>query len=141
MRYKSVSSFSIIAIFFIFFSCNLDQVENQYENYEAASKNGLFERGWISGGLISTSMEEIYLKTNLDVNTYFFSYKLSNADFDTLKKKLISIKIAQPFPHGVSIPNQFATETKSLSQFLYVEKDTVFIKVDEVNKMVYGWSK
>ena len=58
-------------------SCNLDQVESKYDDYESARNAGLFNKMCIPKDLISESIENIYLRTNLDMNTCSFNYSVA----------------------------------------------------------------
>jgi hypothetical protein len=62
----------------LFHSCNLDQVVNNYPDYDSAKKGGLINQGWIPARLITNSMTNIYLKTNLDRNSGLFSLIFKN---------------------------------------------------------------
>lgn len=85
-------------------SCDIDQVENNYSNFELAEKDGLFEKGWIPSEIVFTSMTEIYQRTNVDLNTCIFSYNLSKTDLEILKHKIIPIATQFEKPHRIRIP-------------------------------------
>ena len=71
----------------LFHSCDFDQVESKYADYSSAKKNNLFQKGWIPYDLAFKSMTDIYQRTNLDLNTCIFSFKLSKTDIEAVKKK------------------------------------------------------
>ncbi len=88
-----------------FNSCNYDQIESKYADFKSAKKGGLFEKGWIPSALVLQSMSDIYIQTNIDLNTCIFSYCLSKTDIEGLKNKIRPSKLKFINSHGfVSIP-------------------------------------
>ena len=135
----------IIVFIFCFSSCG-KEIENKYNNYESAKSERLFEKGWISGDLVFKSMTDIYQRTDLDINSCIFSFKLSKEDVAIVKDKAIktgtSINIKQ-LPQ-IKIP-QFWKEKVLKANYCVIRdsknKDSVFVVIDTLQNRIYGWRK
>ena len=135
--------YKLLTLIFVFLlctvSCDFDQIESRYENYKSAQQENLFSRGWIPNELVSESMTEIYVRSNVDINSCFFSYKLSDTDLNKVKKKLQLINPITPNPRRLKIPKQFEKQIKNLNQYFLLKKDTVYVRIDEKRNHIFGW--
>ncbi len=134
--------FSLIA-FGILYSCDFDQVENQYSDYESANKDELFEKGWIPKQIVYKSMTDIYLKDNLDLNTFAFSYSASESDLDSIKSQLKRKQIDFKNPDRLSLPNWWTNKAKKMKFDLLKQTnrtDSIFIAIDYQDNRIYGFS-
>lgn len=125
-------------------SCNFDQAEALYPDFYSANKDMLFEKGWIPVSLTYKSMTDIYLSSNLDLNSCIFSFKLSNKDIKTLKQKLQVLKTKFAEPRRVNIPPEWTLAVNKLDHYIYtksVKSDSLYLAIDEQDGKVYGWRK
>jgi len=123
-------------------SCNLDQIEKEYTNFEAAEKDELFKKGWIPKQLISDSMENIYLRSNLDLNTCIFSFKISESDSKNLIENLTPGCSNIENIKRIKIPPSWINTIPQLDQYIFfdpVTSDTIHIAVDKNENIIYGW--
>jgi hypothetical protein len=122
-------------------SCDLDQVENRFIDYNDAVKDDFFIKGWIPESLILESMKDIFVKSNIDLNTCVFSYKLSQADFDSIKTDLLETDTEFEIPRRIKIPKWWFDNVSLLSNRYYITDnyDLVFISIDSKNNKIYGW--
>ncbi len=142
LKFKEVIISFLIGITFLI-SCDIDQVENQYSDYEFANKGGLFEKGWIPKQIIYKSMTDIYLKDNLDLNTFVFSYSASESDLDSIKSQLKRKQIDFKNPDRLSLPNWWTNKAKNMKFDLLQQTnrtDSIFIAIDFNESMIYGFS-
>ena len=51
-------------------SCNYDNIESKFTNYDAAMDENYFDRGWIPKELANNQMKKIYVKNDLDCLLY-----------------------------------------------------------------------
>jgi hypothetical protein len=124
---------------FLFISC-LEQVESKYDNYQEATNDNLETRGWIPKEIILPSMTEIYLRTNIDINTCVFSYKLSSEDLKKVKDKLTSTNYEFIEPRGIKIPSWWLKGVYGLKvKAILEEDDWIYIAVNERQNQIYGW--
>jgi hypothetical protein len=147
LRIFFISDLIIIFIVLIFVdSCYLDQVESEYEDYENASKDSLFDKGWIPRDLIFQSMTDIYQRTNLDINSCIFSFNLSELDVIKIKEKVIPTEKKIIKIQGIRIPNWWMQDViKSNHYYYYIaedkKEDTIYIAIDDKVSKIYGWRK
>jgi len=130
----------IICICFLTASCNLDQVESKYADYEEATKDGFFVKGWIPENIIRESMTEIYVRNNLDLNTCIFSFKLSQTDLDSIKINLVKTETEFKMPRRIKTPKWWFESASVFNERFYtIDTDTVFIAIDLETCIIYGW--
>jgi hypothetical protein len=116
-----------------------DQVEDCYENFEDAQSDQLFEKGWIPEILVYNSMTDIYQRTNLDLNTCIFSFKLSESHLVLVNDKL-ELAGNINMPKGISLPNHWLNSVEKLSHYYLVENgDTIYVAVNIDEQILYGW--
>jgi len=143
MSFKAFSSgFFFLALTFVFSSCNLDQVNKYYPNYLTAKSENLFKKGWIPENIAFESMSEIYLYTNLDLNTCFFTFTLSEQDLDRITQILARSEREFQAPARVKISQMYVDAIESLDKYYHINpinQDTVFLSVNYKTKKVYGW--
>jgi hypothetical protein len=134
--------FSAIVFSYVLHSCSLDQVEKRYPDFHAANSDNLFKKGWIPEELAFSSMRDIYQRTNLDLNSLFFTFTLSEQDLARLVQRISRIEDDFKKPARIRIRRAHADKIKSLSKFIYVNstgQDTIFLAVDYKTTRVYGW--
>lgn len=133
----------IVLIFMIsIFACSSDQNEKKYNTYEEAKLDNLFEKGWIPKELVYNSMSNIIVKNNLDLNTCFFSYNLSQRDFENIKSKIHSDKIEYKKPERIDISKSEIEKINMLNKYSFVlpnKTDTIQIATDAKEDRIYGW--
>jgi hypothetical protein len=131
----------IAIICFSLSSCNLDQIESSFPDYNSAHSAGLFNHSWIPQELIFKSMTDIHQKTDLDLNTCIFAYKLAGTDIDSLSKRIFKTRGQNRIITNISLPKWFNTKVHSSNWALYDkrESDTVFIIIDKSQSKVFGW--
>lgn len=131
---------NFITICFLITSCDFDQVENKYLNYNEATKDKFFEKGWIPATLIKESMTDIFVRNNLDLNTCIFSYRLSQPDFDSIKLSFAETKDEFKIPRRIKTPKWWFKNASVLNErFIIIDNnDTVFISIDSKNYSIYG---
>ena len=123
-------------------SCDLDHKENKYSDFDSANEDRLFEKGWIPADLAFKSMTDIYQRTNLDLNTCVFSYKLSKSDIETIKQRARPTKTTFEAPRRIKISSEWAEAVEKLEHYIYTttdKKDSVYLAIDDQERMVYGW--
>ncbi|HET6559751.1 MAG TPA: hypothetical protein VFG54_20665 [Prolixibacteraceae bacterium] len=133
-----------IIIFTLIYSCDNDQVEKKYKDYNSAFNSGIFDAKWIPEELISKDMSNIYLRTNIDINTCFFAYSTKDSNVDSISRLLSSIKCHVKKPMGIDVPRELLTQAERLDFYLLKQKDmndSVFIAVDKNAKMILGLRK
>ena len=143
MTTKLVTFFLFIIATGLLISCDFDQVENRYSDYESANKDEFFEKGWIPKQIVYESMTDIYLKDNLDLNTFAFSYSVAKTDLNSIKIQLISKQIDFKNPDRLSIPNWWTDKAKNMKFDLLKQNertDSIFIAIDFQQNMIYGFS-
>jgi hypothetical protein len=131
-----------ILVILVINSCNMDQVESKYENYESAKNSGLFNKMWIPQELISESMVNIYLRTNLDMNTCIFSYSVSQQDIENLDASFQASPIEYIPPRGIKIPqwwSDIVANQDSIITFSSGLSYTFHFVIDRNTKTVSGW--
>ena len=131
-----------ILTIFIINSCSLDQVVSKYDDYESARNAGLFNKMWIPKELISESMSNIYLRTNLDMNTCIFSYSVSQQELERLDVYCKSISFEYLPPKGIKIPNWWSDIVLNQDSVIRLSTDlsyTTQIVIDRNTSRVYGW--
>lgn len=125
-------------------SCNLDQVETTFSDYETANKKGLFEQGWIPSEIVFQSMTEIYQRTNLDLNTCIFSYKVSSHDQEIFEQRIEPTKTKFIKPKGIKIPKWWINKIEEIDKSVFIindNSDTVYLLIDKDVNGIYGWRK
>jgi len=128
----------------MFYSCESDQIHDNYSDFSQADKNGLFDKGWIPPELVFNSMTDIYQRTNIDLNTCIFNYNLSKKDLIELKEKVKPISTKFNKLHRVQTSEDWIKSVNELDHYFIVKvekSDTVFIAIDETNNKIYGWRK
>ena len=131
-----------ILTIFIINSCSLDQVVSKYDDYESARNAGLFNKMWIPKELISESMSNIYLRTNLDMNTCIFSYSVSHQELERLDASCKSILFEYLPPKGIKIPKWCSDIVLNQDSVIRLSTDlsyTTQIVIDRNTSTVYGW--
>ncbi len=138
-----MKNFLFYLIFIFLISCVYDSSTYKISNYDYAVRGNLFEKGWIPQILINEEMKNIYLKTNVDSNNFFFRFNLPKTYVQQLTQKLKPIK-----KQNVKLPNnilkldaKLLKEIKNIPDyFLLVEKnDSVNVALDLKKNIVYGW--
>ena len=129
----------LILLLTLFSSCNLDQVDSKYSDFESADNDGFFTKGWIPSGIVFKSMTNIYLRSNLDVNTCVFNYNLSETDIEKLKLRVTPTKIKFKELRSINTPSHWNKSINSLNCYVY-ESNLVYLAIDEENNIIYGWS-
>jgi hypothetical protein len=131
---------AIVILVSMSISCNYDQVTSIYPDYDSAKKGGLINQRWIPTTLVFNSMTAIYLKTNLDLNTCIFSYKLQKSDFESITN-LIQPMEDIAFAKNIKPPNWWKEKVLTLEKYFILDEtnDTVFIAVDNIDKKIFGW--
>ena len=138
-----MKNFLFYLIFIFLISCVYDSSTYKISNYDYAVRGNLFEKGWIPQILINEEMKNIYLKTNVDSNNFFFRFNLPKNYVQQLTQKLKPIK-----KQNVKLPNnilkldaKLLKEIKNIPDyFLLVEKnDSVNVALDLKKNIVYGW--
>ena len=127
---------------FLFLACNSDQNEKIYDNYEKAKLDNLFEKGWIPRELIYKSMSNIIVKSNIDINTCFFSYKLSQKDFENIKSKIELDNWNFIKPKRICISESLNEKIINLEKFSFAAeegKEKIQIGIDNKKHEVFGW--
>lgn len=125
----------IILSSFILISCNYDTRTSKFEDYKSAVKMNVFEQGWIPNSLINENMKNIYVKSNLDTNEFFFYYNIPKKEIYKLEKKLTPMT-----NENVTISKEFSLSKTELKKYLLIEKnDSINIALDLKNNLVYGW--
>ena len=140
---SEMKNFLFYLIFIFLISCVYDSSTYKISNYDYAVRGNLFEKGWIPQILINEEMKNIYLKTNVDSNNFFFRFNLPKNYVQQLTQKLKPIK-----KQNVKLPNnilkldaKLLKEIKNIPDyFLLVEKnDSVNVALDLKKNIVYGW--
>ena len=138
-----------------------DQITTKYSTYQKANEAKLFDKGWIPNEIINPHIKEIFLKTNLDLNSCIFSfntnyipdivpehirlitlqhvndtswnnnYILATKDFAKVYKSK-NIEI-----QGINIPSNWFNGLNSCQIFGKISN--AYIAYDTVNKRLYGW--
>ena len=126
------------------FSCVYDSTTYKITDYEYAINGKLFEKGWIPNLLINKKMENIYLKTNVDTNNFFFTYNIPRTQIQQLKLNLKPIKkddIKMP-NKNLNLSTKILNEVKNTPEyFLIIEKnDSIKIGLDINKSLLYGWN-
>lgn len=133
---------SLLTIMSLFYSCDLDQIENKYKDYNSAKMEGFFDKGWIPSEIIFTSMTDIYQRTNIDLNTCVFSYNLLGADIEKLVSKIQPIQTTYKKPSRIYVPNWWKNKVTTLKHYFIFDnkiQDTIYIAIDEQNNKIFGW--
>ena len=123
-------------------SCDFDQVEDKYADYNSAFNDQLFEKGWIPLELAFNSMTDIYQRTNVDLNTCVFSFKLSKTDIETVKQKALLTKAIIEHPRRIDLPSEWVKTVNSLDKYILLlldRTDSVRLAIDDQNGIIYGW--
>ena len=87
-------------------------------------------------------MTDIYQRTNLDLNTCIFSFKLSKTDIEAVKQKALPTNANIEKPRRITFPSGWIETVNSLNQFIFIsdnKSDSVHLAIDEQNGIVYGW--
>ena len=134
----------LCAILFLLVACSFDQVEKRYPDFLSADKDGIFKKGWLPPDLTNKSMTDIYLRTNLDLNTCIFSYKLPKTDIEALTRSKQLTSINYESPSGIKIPKWWIDSVDKLECYFYKtsdRSDTVYVAFDRESNKVLGWIK
>ena len=126
----------------LFHSCNLDQVEVNYSDFESAKKDDFFEKGWVPSELVFKSMTDIYQRANLDLNSCIFSFKVSKTDINLIKQKSYPSSTKFKHPKGIKLPSDWAVAVDKLDHYLYTtvdKNDSVYLTIDNQVGKIYGW--
>ena len=137
---KFIFYIEIVIFVSLSISCNNDQLTSKYPDYNSAKEGGLINQRWIPTILVFNSMTEIYLKTNLDLNTCIFSYKLRKSDFEDITNLIQPTKDAT-FAKNINPPDWWKVKVSTLEKYFILDEtnDTTFIAVDNIEKKVFGW--
>jgi hypothetical protein len=124
-------------------SCGLDQVEDNYPDYQTANNNELFDKGWIPREIVFQSMTEIHQRTNIDLNSCYFHYQTSKEDIQVIKQRVIPIKMKFEKPRRIRISSKNIQRITGLNYYYIISEfnDTVFIAIDLERNKIYGWRK
>lgn len=131
-----------ICILIFLSSCNYEQVTTEYTSYKNAHKDDFFAKGWIPYELQDSTMTEIYVRSNVDLNTYIFSFS-TQLGFSNMPPMSLS-KITEPIEiPGIDIPNWWneGILNKPTTLFPINHTDKVKLVFDEKNGMIYGWNE
>ena len=123
-------------------SCDLDQVTIKYQTYSEAEAENFFDKGWIPRSLIFESMSDIYLRSNIDLNTCIFSYQVDRDDLIVLESRIEPSKAEFAGVRRIKIPKEWLTKVEELNDCYFVPSsntDTVLIKIDKSTCDVIGW--
>jgi hypothetical protein len=134
----------VCTILFILASCSFDQVEKRYPDFLSADKDGIFKKGWIPPELTNKSMTDIFIRTNLDLNTCIFSYKLPKTDIEALTSSKQMTSVSFRSPSGIKIPKWWIDSVDKLECYFYINhdcSDTVCLAIDHESNKVLGWTK
>ncbi|MCT4672370.1 MAG: hypothetical protein N4A37_03885 [Prolixibacteraceae bacterium] len=126
-------------------SCILsDQKESRFTNYQQAQESNFFEKGWIPSALIMPSMTNIYVKNNLDLNTYIFASTYTKEDLTLIKTYQTNVTLKTKDVNGISLPSWWKNETKEKAFYLITTKqgdDLIYIYIDNHKQKIYGFHK
>lgn len=126
-------------------SCILtDQKESRFTNYQQAQESNFFEKGWIPSALIMPSMTDIYVKNNLDLNTYIFASTYTKEDLTLIKTYQTNVTLKTKDVNGISLPSWWKNETKEKAFYLITTKqgdDLIYIYIDNHKQKIYGFHK
>lgn len=126
-------------------SCILsDQKESRFTNYQQAQESNFFEKGWIPSALIMPSMTNIYVKNNLDLNTYIFASTYTREDLTLIKTYQTNVTLKTKDINGISLPSWWKNETKEKAFYLITTKqgdDLIYIYIDNHKQKIYGFHK
>jgi hypothetical protein len=122
-------------------SCNYDQVTTEYLTYQKALEDDFFAKGWIPYELQSPGMTNIYVRANLDVNTYIFSFET-----EQLPNNLIPSlnPVAEPLViHGIEIPTWWNDGIANQPKTAIPDghRTPINLVLDKKNGRIYGWSE
>lgn len=128
----------------VFSGCNYDQVTTEYETYQQAVKDDFFSKGWIPYELQDSSITNIYVRANLDVNNYIFSFS-TKKEFQNMPPMALN-QINKPLNiHGIEIPEWWNIEiqNKPRTTILLSSHGSEYINIvlDEDNGRIYGWNE
>jgi len=100
----------------------------------------LFQKGWIPQDLINENISEIFLKDNLDLNTFIFSFKTEK---EVIRRftQAGEIKISEIY--RIDIPKWFNEEIKDLKTYQYEDSNKLILSLsfNESTGKLYGWGK
>ena len=126
-------------------SCILsDQKESRFTNYQQAQESNFFEKGWIPSALIMPSMTDIYVKNNLDLNTYIFASTYTKEDLTRIKTYQTNVTLKTKDVNGISLPSWWKNQTKEKTFYLITTKqsdDLIYIYIDNHKQKIYGFHK
>ncbi len=131
----------LIMILCVFGGCNYDQVTTEYETYQQALDDDFFDKGWIPYELQDSSITKIFVRANLDVNTYIFSF---NTEQLRINVPLSKNEITEPINiHGIDIPEWWNSniQNKPRTVFPTGHDTSVNLVFDETNGAIYGWNE
>ena len=124
-----------------FLSCNFDQVTTEYINYKKAVESDFVAMNWIPYELQDSSMTNIYIRSNLNVNTYIFSFSTKQVPTNI---PLSLYQITKPLEiHGLEIPKWWNQSilNKPTATFPLNHMTTVSLVLDNKKGKIYGWKK
>lgn len=144
MRVKHILLMTILISWTILISsCKLDLNTTKYPDYEHAKNGGVFDQGWIPSLVIYKSMTNIYQKTNSDLNTCIFSFKLPLSDLENLLTDIQLTGQSTP-PTDINPPNWWTNKVEKLDHYTILDNnkgDTIWIAIDIKDNTVLGWRK
>ena len=132
----------IIIIFLIsnLTGCNSNEITAKYATYEEALEEDYFAKGWIPFELLNPDMKHIYVRNNLDLNSYLFCFNTDNVPdlFNTSIIQINEVKI-----HGIRVPNCWNKEVigKPKVSIKFTHREIVHLIYDKENKKLYGWAE
>lgn len=123
-------------------SCDLDQIESKYSDFESARKDGFFEKGWIPKQIVYNSMKDIYLIDNIDLNTFAFSFSVAKTDMNSINAQLTNKQIDFKNPDRLDIPKCWTKKAKTMKFDLLKLNElnnSIFIATDSNECRIYGF--
>ena len=138
-----------VALFFmllISFSCIFEQNNSYYRDYDEILENEFQGKGWLPNEFVLFSINNVYLRNNIDVNTFLIRFSLKKKDFINLTQKLDIMDSIFKKPHGVSIPRWWTTKIDELPKYSYNfnkngNDKIVSIAIDFSNLTFYCWGR
>jgi len=129
-----------IILLFLLFACS-DQIETSYKSFQIASKNSFFQKGWIPKNLVAESMQNIYLKNNIDTNSAIFYFYVSEMDRKKLENKLQISKKKDVQIRSLKIPSWWKKKIKNLPKYVFDDENNfqVHIAINKNTNEILGW--
>jgi hypothetical protein len=133
---------SIIILFSILTSCNLEQVDKYYADYESLISDNYQLKGWLPNEVILSSTTELYSRTNLDINSFLIRFSVNHNDYENIKSQLKRVNRNFVRPNGLKIPAWWSERINDFGKYKF-EKDNISrtFAIDNENLTIYCWGK